>query len=118
MLKPGLQPQYPANYSDKVLQTKGAAGRVTDYQDFTYANILSFAGNNLDATILVTALLKNGDGKFWPQYGKSVYIPLRDIKASVDNAAAEAKAKADAEAKAKADAAAKAAADKIGRAHV
>ena len=130
LLKPAQDPNLSSNYGTRALQKKSNPGQVTDSQEFSYEKLLTFAGNNPEASVLITAIIVNGDGKFWPAVGKGTYVVLKDVKSEIDKRAAEAKAaeakaaeakaivdKAAAELKAKQEAEAKAIADKAAEAN-
>ena len=130
LLKPAQDPNLSSSYGTRALQKKSNPGQVTDSQEFSYEKLLTFAGNNPEASVLITAIIVNGDGKFWPAVGKGTYVVLKDVKSEIDKRAAEAKAaeakaaeakaivdKAAAELKAKQEAEAKAIADKAAEAN-
>ena len=117
LLKPAQDPNLSSSYGTRALQKKSNPGQVTDSQEFIYEKLLTFAGNNPEASVLITAIIVNGDGKFWPAVGKGTYVVLKDVKSEINKRAAEAKAaeakliadKAAAELKAKQEAETKAA---------
>ena len=114
-LVPGTDATRVINYVNRTFLKKGfyAAGG----EDFSYQTLFSAAGNDQTATVLISAIIFNSEGKGSPILGATVHFTLKELsnlmvdasnKAAANKAASDAKAASD---KVIADKADKAAAD-------
>ena len=114
-LVPGTDATRVINYVNRTFLKKGfyAAGG----EDFSYQTLVSAAGNDQTATVLISAIILNSEGKGSPILGATVHFTLKELsnlmvdasnKAAANKAASDAKAASD---KVIADKADKAAAD-------
>ena len=114
-LVPGTDATRVINYVNRTFLKKGfyAAGG----EDFSYQTLVSAAGNDQTATVLISAIILNSEGKGSPILGATVHFTLKELsnlmvdasnKAAANQAASDAKAASD---KVIADKADKAAAD-------
>ena len=114
-LVPGTDATRVINYVNRTFLKKGfyAAGG----EDFSYQTLVSAAGNDQTATVLISAIIFNSEGKGSPILGATVHFTLKELsnlmvdasnKAAANKAASDAKAASD---KVIADKADKAAAD-------
>ena len=104
-LVPGADATKSGSYTGKVLLK--SSPNVAGNEDFSYPALLAAAGNNQNASVLISAIIFNSEGKGSPILGKTVYFTLNELKVLM----------ADAAAKTAADAAAKTAADKVAAAN-
>ena len=101
-LVPGTDATRVINYVNRTFLKKGfyAAGG----EDFSYQTLVSAAGNDQTATVLISAIIFNSEGKGSPILGATVHFTLKELsnlmvdasnKAAANKAASDAKAASD-----------------------
>lgn len=91
LLRQGADAQYISNYGERVLQVRENPGSVSATRTFTYQQLLDFARGDQAATILVTAILFDGDGSTSPTLGRQVSLPLADVRTGMQAATPDTK---------------------------
>jgi len=111
-LVPGADATNPVNYTRKTLLK--ASSYIAGSEDFSYEALLAAAGNDQNASVLISAILFNSEGKGSSFLGKTVSFTLTELRTLMSDASMKAAADKAAADKAAADKAAadKAAADK------
>lgn len=106
-LIPGTDATKPGNYSGRVLLK--SASYAAGSEDFSYQALLTAANNDQNASVLISAIIFNSEGKGSPVLGKTVAFTLIELKKLMSDASIKAAADKAAAVLAAAD---KAAADK------